>query len=107
MAVPYQLVLGGGGRQACSTAAGTAIQLTTTATPCMGIEVSAISTNTAPVVIGDSTSVYAAATRVGYTLYASTGGHFFWTDDVSKVYLIGVSTEAVSYIYYRPLIGTT
>ena len=100
MATPqYQLYIAGGGRQLATTA-GTAIQLSTTSIPCFGIEVSPVSTNTAPIVVGNSTALYTFASRVGYSLFASTGGHFFYCKDLNAVYIDGVSTEGVSFLYY-------
>ncbi len=100
MTVPlYQLYIAGGGRQLATTA-GTAIQVSTTSVPCSGIEISPVSTNTAPIVVGNSTALYTFASRAGYSLFASTGGHFFWCRDLNQVYMDGISTEGISYLYY-------
>ena len=99
MNAQYSLKIGGGGMQTLSTAA---VQLTTTATPCQMVVILGVSTNTAHAVVCNSTAATATTGRIGIPVYAGSTAIpvTVYCTDVSQVYVDGVSTEAVSYIYY-------
>ena len=99
----YQLSVAGGGRQAATTA-GTAIQLSTTSVPCSVVMLQAVSSNTACIVVCNSTA-YAStgASRVGLPIWAGSTNPAVtvYTTDLQNVYIDGVSTDAVTFVYYR------
>lgn len=83
------------------TTAGTRERLVSVSTPCKGVHVTALSTNTQVVVLGGSTVVAAAGTRVGSPVLEAGDGAFIPIDDAYKVYLdVTVNGEGVSYTLY-------
>lgn len=102
MASPSMLYIAGGGVQSCTTA-GTAIQLSTTATPCVMVALQGVSTNTSLIVVANSTAKITAASRVGVPIYwgSTSQAVTVYATDVSQLYIDGISTEKVSYIYYK------
>ena len=96
----YQLFLAGNGYQVVSTA-GTAVQFSTTNTPCNWVQVYANSTNTNVVVIGTSTAnCSTGANRSGYPL-AATENQLFPAANLNSIWFDGVSTQGISFVYYR------
>ena len=97
----YSLKLMGGGMQTISTQS-TAVVLSTTSKPCQMVTIIGVSTNTAPIMIADSTVKLATTARVGVPCYWGSTAHpvTVYTTDVQNLYIDGVSTEAVSYVYY-------
>ena len=93
-------ILGGGAQYV--TTAGTAIALSTTSAPCQFIMASAISTNTALVTICNSTAKGTSSARVGVSVYPGSTAQpvTIFVNDLSHVFIDGVSTEGISYIYY-------
>jgi len=84
------------GRQTVTTG-GTAVQLSTTATPILEVAVTAETDNTNPVTVGASTVVGALATRKGTPLAAGETV-VLAVNDLSKVYIDAVTnTEGVTY----------
>jgi hypothetical protein len=100
----YQLIIGGGGMMTLST---DAVPLVTTATPCQMIQIRSISTNTGPIAICNSTALLATTGRVGILSYPGSTSETvtIYAKDVSGVYIDGISTEAVSYVYYVVSVG--
>jgi hypothetical protein len=97
----YQLVIGGGGMATMVTQS-TAVQLTATATPCQMVQLRAISTNTAAIWVGNSTVKCATTARIGVPVFAGSTAKTveYSCKDLSGVYIDGISTEALSYVYY-------
>jgi hypothetical protein len=98
----YSLYLAGNGRQVVSTA-GTAVPLSTTSVPCCMVAVVCISTNTEAIVIGTSTAkATTGANRSGITIWpgSTTPLHTFNCTDLANVYIDGLSTEGISFVYY-------
>ena len=97
----YSLRMAGGGMTLVSTGA-VAIQLSTTATACQVIQIQAISTNTGAIVVCNSTAAVLATARVGVAVWAGAANPALtiYANDLSKVYIDGISTEGVSYSYY-------
>lgn len=95
----YGLTIAGGGMQTFSTAA---VQLSTTSIPCQMIQISAISTNTAPIIVANSTCAFATTGRIGVACWVGSTSPplTIYAKDVSSVYVKGLSTEACSYVYY-------
>jgi hypothetical protein len=93
----------GTGRQVVA-ASGTPVQLSTTALPCNWVVVTALSTNTNPVVLGGPTVVAAAGTRRGIGLAAGQSTPAIPVSDLSAVYIDAVTNgEGVSFTYGTPL----
>jgi hypothetical protein len=81
------------------TTAGTRVTLVSSATPCKKVDIQALSTNSAVVVVGGSTCVASASTRQGIALNPNDS-YSLEIDDVSKVYIDSVvSGEGVSFVY--------
>lgn len=69
------------------TTAGTAVQLTATATPCRKVWLNADLGNTNPVVVGDSTVVAANGSQRGIVLIPGNPPVSIEIDDLSKLYV--------------------
>lgn len=102
MASPSMLYVAGGGIAVVSTQS-TAVPLSTTAIACNMIQIQGVSTNSSILVAANSSARLAVASRVGIPVAAGTTSMSvaIWATDVSQVYIDGISTESVSYIYYR------
>ena len=81
------------------TTAGTRVQLTTTATPCSWVVITAAPANAGKITVGGSTVVATADAEVGVTL--SAGDSFTVPiNDVSKVYIDATNSgDEVGYLY--------
>lgn len=107
MVAQYSLIVGGGGMQTMSSSVlastGAPVPLSTTSRPCQMVGISAISTNTQAMFIADSTILYVTTARVGIPVFpgSTVAPIEIPCTDANQVYIYGLSTEAVSYIYYR------
>ena len=97
----YSLRVNGGG-MATVTSGGTAHQLITTSVPCQVVVFKPISTNTAPTIIANSTVLYATTARVGIPVFPGSTSPpvSVYCNDLSQLYVDGLTGEAVSYVYY-------
>lgn len=85
------------GRQTVTTA-GTAVQLSSTATPCREVVITAETDNTGIVVVGGSAVVASLSTRKGIPLSAGDS-ITLEINNLNKVYLDAtVSTDGVTYL---------
>lgn len=81
------------------TTAGTAVQLTSSATACRVVRIQARVANSGNIAVGASTVVAAAGSERGIILVPGAWADFRITD-VSKLYIdAAVSGEGVSYLY--------
>lgn len=88
--------------RSASFTAGTAAQITTTATPCKWVVVQALGSNTKPLTIGASTVVHASASRRGITLEPGDATDPLEVGDVSRIYVdTEVNSEGVQYFYAK------
>ena len=90
----------GDGRTTVTTA-GTAVQISSTDTPCGGITITAETDNTNIVTVGASTVVAALSTRRGHPL--SPGGSITIPNtNLNQVWIDAITaTEGVTYVYYK------
>lgn len=104
----YALYLAGGGMATVSTQS-TGVPLSTTDTPCQVVHVWAVSTNTAAIFIADSTVKYATTGRVGIPIWPGSTSQLreIPCRNLTQVYIDGISTEAVSFVYYSMQIGVS
>jgi hypothetical protein len=96
------LYIAGGGMQTISTQS-TAVQLSTTSKPCNMVVIQGVSSNTSMLVVANSTAQLSAASRVGIPVYWGSTSQpvTVFATDVSQLYIDGISTEKVSYVYYK------
>jgi hypothetical protein len=93
------LILKGDGRRTV-TAAGTAVQLTSTDTPCRLITFQAERDNTGYVAIGASTVVAAQGSERGINLAAGDAVDIY-VNNLTQVYVDStVNGDGVAYVYY-------
>lgn len=102
MPSPSMLYVAGGGMATIATQS-TAVQLSTTSVPCNMVVLQGVSSNTSVVVVANSSAKLLATARVGIPVYAGSTSPSIsiWATDVSQLYIDGISTEKVSYVYYK------
>lgn len=88
------------GRTVVATA-GTAVQISTTSTPCRRITIQAETNNTGNIAVGASTVVAAVATARGVILAAGDAVDVY-INNLDKVYIDStVNGDGVTYTYYK------
>jgi len=97
--VPYQLYVAGNGYKVVSTG-GSAVQLSTTDTPCSWVYVQAISTNTGIICIGTSTCLATTGANRSGIIVEAAKTELFPIKNLDSIWMDGVSTEGCSYVYY-------
>lgn len=86
-------VIGDGG--ATVATAGTAVQLSTTDTPCKKVEIYALATNTGNVFVGGTTVSSARG-----AVLEQARSVVLWIDNLNKIYVDAASSaDGVSYVY--------
>jgi hypothetical protein len=102
MPSPSMLYIAGGG-VATVALQSTAVQLSTTSAPCTMVVIQGVSTNTSLLVVANSTAKLLATGRVGLPVYWGSTSQpvTVYATDVSQLYIDGISTEKVSYVYYK------
>ncbi len=71
------------------------------------VQIRAISTNTEAIYVADSTVRKLAASRVGVPIWPGSTSETVtvYGRKLSEIYIDGISTEAVNYIYYALTVG--
>lgn len=79
------------------TNAGTAVQITTSSTPCKYVD---ISTTKGLAAIGTSGAVQTADGEVGVQIYPGNLPYRVWVDNLNKVYAAGATNTRLAWAYY-------
>lgn len=88
------------------TTAGTAVQVTATTTPIIGVFVSADAGNTNEVVVGDSSVVAANGTQQGLPLFGGNPAVWIPINDLSLLWVDSVTNgDELCYLYLEPAVN--